>query len=229
MRSLHQPGPELLDALKSYLICRSRGVEPPPPLAEAWQDFYEYYAPRIRTFLRRWALSEADRNDCLQDVWHEVVAGLGHFAHDPGRACLSTWLMTLARNKAVNAIRRRSRHAVESLGVREAMAVRDPGPDPADAYERSRTQGQVRSALAELSSRVSTTSFQVLYLRWIEGRTTSEVADALELTPEQVRFRTHRMKRKFRDLLERSMIGDTRPGDDDKNDPARNGTFPSGE
>ena len=128
--------------------------------------------------------------------------------------------MTLARNKAVDAIRRRSRHAFESLGEGDAVAVRDPGPDPADAYERSRTQGQVRSVLAELSSRVSPTSFQVLYLRWIEGRTTSEVADALELTPDQVRFRAHRMKRKVRDLLERSMIRDARPparrGDEEK-------------
>jgi RNA polymerase sigma-70 factor, ECF subfamily len=229
MRSLQRPGQELVDELKAYLLCRSSGVDPPLPLAEAWEGFYGYYSPRIRTFLKKWALSEADRNDCLQEFWQEVVAGLGHFAHDPGRACLSTWLMTLARNKAVDAIRRRSRHAFESLGEGEATAVMDPGPDPADAYERSWIQGQVRRALAELSSRVSPTSFQVLYLRWMEGRTTSEVAHALELTPEQVRFRTHRMKRKFRDLLERSMIRDTRREADEKNDRMRNGTFPPGE
>jgi RNA polymerase sigma-70 factor, ECF subfamily len=209
-RALGARDEEGLDEIKAYLLCRSCGVEPPPPLAEAWDGFYHYYAPRIRTFLRKWALSEADRNDCLQDVWQEVVARLSGFAHDPGRACLSTWLMTLARNKAVDVIRRRSRHAFESLGESAAIAAMDPGTDPAAEYERRRILSQVRTVLAELSSRVSPTSFQVLHLRWIEGRTTSEVAATLALTPGQVRFRTHRMKQKVRDLLERSMIRDAR-------------------
>ena len=88
----------------------------------------------------------------------------------------------------------------------------DPGLDPAAAYERRQTLAQVRSALAQLSSEVSPKSYQVLYLRWIEGRPTAEVAAALALTPGQVRFRTYRMKRKVRDLLERSMVAET-PGD----------------
>jgi RNA polymerase sigma-70 factor (ECF subfamily) len=205
VRSLDETGPEFLDEIKAYLDCRSRGVDPPPSLAEAWEGFYGVYAPRIRTFLKKWDLSEADRSDCLQEVWHEVVAQLARFGHDPGRARLSTWLLTLARNKAVDAIRRRRRHAFESLGEGESTTAMDPGLDPAAAYERRQTQAQVRGALAQLSSQVSPKSYQVLYLRWIEGRPTAEVAAALALTPGQVRFRTCRMKRKVRDLLERSM------------------------
>jgi RNA polymerase sigma-70 factor, ECF subfamily len=216
VRSIDESGPQFLDEIKAYLDCRSRGVEPPPPLAEAWEGFYGFYAPRIRTFLKRWALSEADRSDCVQDVWHEVVAHLAHFGHDPGRARLSTWLMTLARNKAVDVIRRRSRHAIESLGDHEDLVAMDPRPDPAATYERARTLAQVRSVLDELSHQVSRTSFQVLYLRWIEGRPTAEVAAVLALTPEQVRFRTHRMKRKLRELLKRSMIQETHRGDGKK-------------
>jgi DNA-directed RNA polymerase specialized sigma24 family protein len=64
-------------------------------------------------------------------------------------------------------------------------------------------QVQVRTALARLAKQVSATSFQVLYLRWIEGRTFLEIADALDLMPDQVRFRHHRMKQKFRELFER--------------------------
>ncbi len=229
MRSFERPAQELVDELKAYLVCRASGVNPPTPLVAVWEQFYGYYAPRIRTFLKRWALSEADRNDCFQEFWQEVVAGLRHFTHDPARACLSTWLMTLARNKAVDAIRRQSRHVCERLGEDEAMELTDPGPDPAVAYERSRIRGQVHNALAELSTLVSPTSFQVLYLRWIEGRTTSEVAHALNLTCEQVRFRTHRMKRRIRDLLERSMVRDTHRGDEGKNGRARNGSALPGE
>jgi RNA polymerase sigma factor (sigma-70 family) len=206
--------PEILAEIKAYLECRTRGVEPSPPLAEAWEGFYRFYAPRIRTFLKRWALSEADRNDCVQEVWHEVVTQLVHFGHDPDRARLSTWLMTLARNKAVDVIRQRSRRTIVSLDDRTESAAMDPRPDPAAAYERRRMLTQLRSVLDELANQVSQTSFQALYLRWIEGRPTSEVAAVLALTPGQVRFRTHRMKRKLRHLMEKSLSADDGGGTD---------------
>ncbi|MGP0065500.1 MAG: RNA polymerase sigma factor [Isosphaeraceae bacterium] len=206
---------EFLDAIKSYLECRSHGVDPPEHLVETWNQFYHYYAPRMGRYLRGWNLPDADRNDCLQDTWKEVVSSLPHFQHDPARGQLGTWLMTLARNKAVDSIRRRNRHISEHLDEHETGAPLDPSPDPAAEYERRRTMDQVHRILVELSGQVSQTSFQVLYLRWIEDRPTAEVAAALALTPEQVRFRAHRMKRKFRDILERSMerdVLDDNPG-----------------
>lgn len=203
---------ESLQRIKSYLDCRSRRVAPPAPLDEAWKHFYEFYASRIGVFLRRCGVPDEELNDCSQDVWQEVVTKLSHFHPDTRRGQLSTWVMTLARNKAVDSFRRRSRQVSERLGDNEAIAPLDPSPDPAAQYERQATVAQVRNVLAELSSQVSQTSFQVLYLRWIEGRPTDEVAVALELTPDQVRFRNHRMKRKFRDLLQRSMHRDVFEG-----------------
>ncbi len=195
---------DFLNKVKSYLECRSRGVDPAPPLVEAWNHFYDSYAPRIRKFLGQWDLADADRSDCFQDIWQEVVVNLNRFQHDPTRGRLSTWIMTLARNKAVDSIRRRSRQLPKHLDRDGASALLDPHPDPGTEYERRRTQALVRSVLGELADQVSEASFQVLYLRWIEGRPTSEIAAALALTPEQVRFRICRMKRKFRDLFERS-------------------------
>ena len=136
--------------------------------------------------------------------------------------------MTLARNKAVDSIRSQSRRLAEGLGEDAATTLVDPGLDPATEYERHLTRAQVRSVLAELSGQVSETSFRVLYLRWIEGRTVAETAAAVELTPEQVRFRTHRLKRKFRDLFERSADLDVfdsdlgRLGVEERSDSSRN-------
>lgn len=220
LRSPDELGEAYLDALKAFLNCRSRGIEPPPPLVEAWDHFYGFYAPRLQAFLKRSGLTEADRHDCFQDVWKEVVAGLGRFRHDPSRGLLSTWLMTLARNKAADSTRRRSRRPAQSLAEDDAQLPPDRGLDPAAEYERRRTQDQVRRVLVELAGQVSQISFQVLYLRWIEGRPTAEVAAALELTPRQVRFRTCRMMRKLRALFQRSNEWDS--SIEDQNDLARN-------
>jgi RNA polymerase sigma factor (sigma-70 family) len=196
-----EPPEDLCEKLKAYLDFRSRNVDPPSPLVEAWDDFYQTQTPRIREFLRRSALPEADLEDCLQSVWGEVVAHLADLRYDPGRGLLSTWLITVARNRSVDMLRRR-RHRASRPIVGEPTLV-DPGPGPAESYERRSKQARVRSVLEELSGRVTALNFQVLHQRMIEGRTVAEVATTLGLTPEQVRFRLYRMKREFRALFER--------------------------
>ena len=44
-------------------------------------------------------------------------------------------------------------------------------------------------------------AYRVLHLRYWEGMSAPEVADALGLTPQQVWVREHRMKRKLEQLL----------------------------
>jgi RNA polymerase sigma-70 factor (ECF subfamily) len=198
--------------LRAYLECRSRNVDPPPHLAEAWDRFYDLYTPRIRAFLRRFSLSEADREDCLQDVWSKVLTRLTEVPLDPRRAPLSPWLITVARNLAIDALRRRRRLGA-GLYI-DAFAVVDAGPGPEAACDRLALQARVRDVVTELSVRAPAVSFQVLYLHAIDGRTNVEVAETLGLTPEQVRFRLHRMMRKFRDLFERSGNSDRSEGEE---------------
>jgi RNA polymerase sigma-70 factor (ECF subfamily) len=202
-RSAHQADRELFDRVKAYLRCRREKVDPPASLAEAWDHFHQELAPRIRSFLGRCHLPESDREDCLQEVWEWLVGHLAQLSYDPRRGRLSTWLMTVARNKAVDRIRR-NRQTLTGLGE-GVMALADPRPDPADAYDRLWTQARVRAALEELSGQVTKRSYQVLYLRWIEGRTIAEIGEVLGLTPEQVSFRHHRMKSKFRELFQQTL------------------------
>ena len=60
----------------------------------------------------------------------------------------------------------------------------------------------MRHAMEVLRTRVSEKSYRVVRLRWIEGRETPEIADDVDLTPDQVRYRLQRMKRKLQALLE---------------------------
>jgi RNA polymerase sigma-70 factor (ECF subfamily) len=188
--------------LQAYLECRCRHVEPPLALVVAWDRFYALNTLRIRAFLGTFGLPEADLEDCLQDLWSKVLTGLATHRYDPRRARLSAWLTIMARNLAVDALRRRRR--VSAGWDDDAFAVADADPGPAAAYDRLSTQARVRRVLAELSARAPALSFRVFYLRAMEGRTGREVEDSLGLTPGQVRFRLHRMKSKFRDLYEQS-------------------------
>ena len=61
--------------------------------------------------------------------------------------------------------------------------------DPVSVYERKEEQAFVHRALAAVSQVVSDCSYRVLLLRSIDELDVSEVAAALGLTPEQVRYR----------------------------------------
>jgi len=195
---------ELCKKLQTYLEYRAQRLEPPTEFTRIWDRFYDTYTSRIMAYLRKSELPDADLEDCVQSVWAEIVANLVRLRFDPRRGRLSTWVITLARNRSVDIARRRRR---VSTGLNEKMiALVDPELGPAGACELQSTRARVVDLLAEFSEQVTELNFQVFHQRLIEGRTGVEVAASLGLTPEQVRFRLHRMKRKFRDVLDRSRL-----------------------
>ncbi len=202
--SVPPPGEDdLCLKLRAYLECRARDVPPSPELAAAWDRFYHMYTPWIRALLGRFHLSEADREDCLQDVWSKVITCPAVLRDEPRRDRVWAWLTTVTRNQAIDTLRRRRRYSF--AWDDGALDIADEDPGPAAAHDRIVAQDQVRSVLTELSERSPTISFQVLYLRAIEGKTSAEVAESLGLTPEQVRSRLHRMMRRLRGLLARAL------------------------
>lgn len=189
---------EIVSAAQAYLEMRRLRTAPiPEAYRRAWEHFYGVCGPLIERAVGAYRLPEQDRRDCAQEVWKEIVAELGRFVYDPQRGQLLTWVSTLARNKAVDAVRRRAKHPELPLGdtAQASLVARDG--DPEGSYRHSCARAWVREALDELARKVSPRSFRVLKLRWFEGRTTREIAEALGLTPDQVRFRHHRLLRKL--------------------------------
>jgi RNA polymerase sigma-70 factor (ECF subfamily) len=157
-------------------------------------------------------LSEADRNDCVRDVWGEIIAKLGHFQYDPSRGLLRTWIWTLVRNKEGDLVRRRARHRQGALSDAVQASLVGRHIDPALVFEQRSTQDLVSEALDELARNTPNRSYRVLHLLWFEGRTVPEIADTLGLTPSQVRFRHHRVKRKLFHLMEKAKARTTLGG-----------------
>lgn len=168
-----------------------------------WDRFYEFCEGAIRTALAFRSLQQADREDCCQDIWVELLVTRMSRFHGGN---LRSWLATLARNKAIDTFRRGRRHQVGlSIDMEGMTPVDHAGPCPADE-----SRSVVWPALAVLERQVEPRSFLVFFLRWIEGWSFGEIADALGLTPEQARSRHHRTKERFRQLVEGRAVRDTR-------------------
>jgi RNA polymerase sigma-70 factor (ECF subfamily) len=194
--------PDLLAKTQAYLVCRLQHRTPGWELIEAWNEFYGIYDPLVWRFASACHVPAAGLDDCVQQVWTELVMKLPAFHYDRRRGRFRSWLYTIVHSKAADWLRNRTRHPVYRLPTEAAALLCSKDSDPAAAYEQQRKQEEVQYVLSLLRNRVSACSYRVLHLRWLEGRTVREVAATLGLTPVQVRLRAHRMKQKFHRLFD---------------------------
>lgn len=191
---------ELLKAVQIYLGRLGRPVAPGAAEHTCWERFYRQYDPLIRRLVRSWRLSDADTDDCIQEVWTELIAKLAEVDYNPQRGRFRSWLFTFVRRKVIRFTYRKSRHSNRSLADSEAtLAGRDD--DPSTACQRREDRQLVHRMLAVLRTRVSDTNYRVLHLRWIDGRSNAEIAARVNLTQDQVRYHLQRAKRKLRTLI----------------------------
>src|SRR3989442_11811615 len=86
-------------------------------------------------------LAEDLLSDVFLDVWRQA-------ASYKGRASVSTWLLAIARHKALSARRRRGD---AELDAPIASTIADPGDDPEVALEKKNLGELLRNSLASLS------------------------------------------------------------------------------
>lgn len=138
--------------------------------------------------------------DIVQQVFLVLWQGSGY---DPARGALSTWLLTVTHNKAVDVVRREQRRRAERL---DDAAARLPSPEagPDDvAWERLRA-ARTRDALRTLSAEHR----EVVLLAYYGGYTQSEIADLTGLPLGTVKSRTLHAMRRLRTQLDTALISD---------------------
>jgi RNA polymerase sigma factor (sigma-70 family) len=163
-----------------------------------WSHFFDYCDRVIVTALARQPIQAADREDCRQEIWVDLLrTRLTRFRD----GSLVAWLETLARNKAIDKLRWSSRHPVGFANETIELAVVDSSRRGSEDRDSA-----VRAALAQLEEQIDRRSFTVFFIRSTERLPFGEIADALGLTPEQARARHHRAKVRFCRILARQEL-----------------------
>lgn len=192
----------LFRTVQRYLTRLSEGERPDSTERDRWEQFYRQFDPYVRRLVKAWRLPAADTDDVVQEIWGDLVTRLTGLNYDPRRGRFHAWLFTLVRRKVIRFLQRRSRHSVQQL-LDPAEALTQDDGDPVAACLRQENRRLVRRMLAVLRTSVSDTNYQVLHLRWIDGRSSADIAAQVHISPDQVRYRLTRMKRKLRTLLEK--------------------------
>jgi RNA polymerase sigma factor (sigma-70 family) len=194
---------DLLSQAKQYLEAQLKRQAPDTVLTLAWNEFYGMYSKVIQRFVLAQGLRGADADDCVQEVWSTVAQKLTDFERPPDRPGLRAWLYTVVRSKTNDYLRRALRRTPRNLDavVSEGLEPSSREPDPAAALEQQWHQALIRTAISELRNQLSEVSYQVLVLRLLEELSEVETATALNITPEQVRYRKHRAQMKLHAML----------------------------
>ena len=187
--SLANPQSDAEDA--ETLRAVARGDEP------AFAKIYDRYAPILLGLMLRILRSRPEAEDVLQEVFLQVWQQARSF--DPARGRAFTWLVTLARSRAIDRLR-----AVDSRERAARRSAEDGPPEAAPesewadaAAERSEQAAVVRSALAELPDEQRRT----LLLAYLDGMSQSEIAARTGQPLGTVKTRTRAGLKKLGELL----------------------------
>ena len=132
---------------------------------------YDRYRLILFGLILRILNDRQDAEDVLQEVFLQVWRRAGDFDEARGRAF--TWLVTIARSRALDRLR-----AAGSRARRAEEAAQEPADEVGDAALdalNAEKRAMVRNALAELTDEQK----KVLLLAYFEGLTQTEIAERL--------------------------------------------------
>jgi RNA polymerase sigma-70 factor (ECF subfamily) len=152
-----------------------------------------------------------DAEDVLQEAFVKAWEHLDQFQ---GNSKFYTWAVRIAVNQALMKLRKRKSDRTisldEQIDTGEDMVIREVAawdPDPEQRYSRDEINGILTEAIDGLLPIYRT----VFTLRDVDGLSTEETAEALDLTVPAVKSRLLRARLQLRDKLTRFF---KRKGDD---------------
>jgi RNA polymerase sigma-70 factor (ECF subfamily) len=159
----------------------------------ALREVYDRYGAAVLHLARRTVGNVADAEDVVQATF--VAAWIGRAGFDPGRGSLLSWLLGIARRKAVDTLRARAR--ADRLADSAAHAGRtDPaGEEHADAVVE-------RLVIADELATLPAEQRRVLHLAFFDDLTHPQIATATGLPLGTVKSHVRRGMARLRNRWE---------------------------
>ncbi|HVA71363.1 MAG TPA: RNA polymerase sigma factor [Acidimicrobiales bacterium] len=161
---------------------------------------------------RYYVNSDASAEDVAQETWIAVLRGVNRFE---GRSSFKTWLLRILVNRARSTGVKEHRVVPSDLltSERSVSASRfDQGglwTDPPVPFTEKIDDGIVNGPIVQLVhdciGRLPASTRAVVTLRDVEGLSTAEVAELLDLTEANVRVILHRCRARIRSEVEATM------------------------
>ena len=162
----------------------------------AMQVLFARHHVRVYRFVLRLVRDESVAEDLISDVFLDVWRQAGRFE---GRSQVSTWLLAIARFKALSALRRRPD---EELDDETAEAIEDPSDDPEVALDKKDKSAAIRKCLEKLSAEHR----EIIDLVYYHEKSVEEVAKIVGIPENTVKTRMFYARKRLAELLKAAGI-----------------------
>ena len=162
----------------------------------AMKVLFARHQVRTYRFLLRIVRNEATAEDLISEVFLEVWRQAGKFE---GRSTVSTWMLIIARFKALSALRRRGE---EELDDEAAAAIEDQADDPEVTLAKKDKGAVLRQCLTKLSAEHR----EIIDLVYYHEKSVEEVAGIVGIPEATVKTRMFYARKKLSELLKEQGI-----------------------
>ena len=169
--------------------------------ATAFEQLVKRYDVRLFSIAQHITHNREDAEDAVQDAFLNAFRNLTQFR---GNSQFSTWLIRITVNESLMKLRKR--RSIREVSMDEdfqneeqisPFEFADWAPNPEELYGRTELRDILRSVLQELQP-----SLRVVFvLRDIQGLSTEQTAEVLELSHDAVKARLWRVRLKLRRRL----------------------------
>jgi len=157
----------------------------------AMQVLFARHHVRVYRFVLRMVRNQATTEDLISEVFLDVWRQANRFE---GRSAVSTWLLAIARFKALSVLRRRPE---EELDEEKAAAIEDASDNPEMAVQKKDKSELLRKCLTSLSA----DHREIIDLVYYHEKSIEEVAEIVGIPENTVKTRMFYARKKLGELL----------------------------
>lgn len=168
----------------------------------ACNDLVERYSSKIYNVALKLTGHPAEAEEVLQETFINACRGAENFE---GRSSLGTWLYRIATNNGLMRLRRREAPTVPLDPLPDGEVEGEFWPQQLQDWnwepEALALTDELRQAMDEAVETLPDSLRAVFVLRDLEGLSTHEAAEALGITPSNLKVRLHRARLMLREQL----------------------------
>lgn len=169
---------------------------------EAWREFVEIYQPVIYRTARYMGLQDADAQDVTQQVLLSVAKALHERSHDPRLARFRTWLSTVTRNAALNAIRlRRPDRGTGDSAMQQQLNELREGSTDKQILEREYHKELFRVAANRIEAEFAPDTWQAFWRTTVQHEPIDAVAHSLGKQAGSIYAARSRVIKRLREVV----------------------------
>jgi RNA polymerase sigma-70 factor (ECF subfamily) len=162
----------------------------------AFRRLYDSVSPKLFAIIRRISRNAAGSEEILQDVFLRVWNNAASFSPEAGSAM--AWLITIARNRAIDVIRQKAPLLAVSAG--DKPHPYDTIPDPVNSEARLNDIAVLRNCLGAIEEPTRS----CILLAYYEGFSRDELAAKYATPVNTIKSWLHRGLASLRECLERA-------------------------